>query len=140
MSSIQEALFNVLKSDPSIASKVEYEPGKFHIYPINLPEGVIDQKDSNYFIAYHKVSNPKKHDIDLENSVIQIDVLARAYRLAEELAEDIKRLLERFKGNLGGKRDVKNVKLVSQTELRHKDTYLYHFPLQFRFKFYGNNI
>jgi len=142
MASIEEAIFTVLKNDAGIASKVGYGTGKFHIYPFGVPEKQLKSgtSGSRYFIVYQKVSSKKITDVDIELPLIQINAIADSFSNAITLKDDIIRVLERFKGNMGAVKDVKFSSLEGETGLRDPDTDYFYIALSFRCKYFGDNV
>ena len=142
MAAIEVALFEALKADSNISTKVDDGNGGYHIYPVGIPKQQLEEgtEGSRYWVTYVKVSDKKITDLDLELPLFQINAVADRYTNAISLRDDIIRVLERFKGSLGSQRDVKFVHLEGEVQLRNPDTDLFYIPLSFRLKYLGDNV
>lgn len=140
MAAIQEALFSALKDDPSISAKVDAGGGKFHIYPVRIPEKAL-KLGADYYITFGQISSlPKLKFIDVQLPLFQINAIAKQYSDAVDLKADIVSLLERFKGNLANLRKIKYTYIVNDFEARDPDNDLFYFPIEVRFKYFGDNV
>jgi len=138
---IDSAIYNALKDDAQIATKVA-DGSDFHIYPLEIPDGALTSatEGSRYFIVYQLISEINRQDVDLRLPLYQITVIADRYTNAIALKDDIIRVLERFKGNLGSQQDVMNAHQEGMTSIKDPETDYYHIPLSFRFKYLGDNV
>ena len=142
MASIEEALFTELKNDAGVSAKVGYGAGKFHIYPYTIPEKQLKSgtAGSRYFVVYQKVSSKKLTDLDIELPLMQITAIAESLGNAIALKDDIIRVLERFKGNMGSVKDIKFTSIEGETGLRDPETDYFYIALSFRCKYFGDNV
>lgn len=137
MATVQEAIYNALKSDSAIATKVKV--GTFYnIHAIDIPENKRDT--CSYHIVYQKTPSTPIDYIDLERTQFQITCLGDTYAKAQALREDVIRVLTRYKGNLGGQRDIKSCTLTGEYENKTPDTDGYFVALTFKLKFFGDNV
>jgi hypothetical protein len=140
MSALQEAIFKALKDDTAIASKVSAGGGKFHIYPIKIPRKALALK-ADYYITFGQISSlPNLKFIDVQLPLFQINAIAKEYSDAVALKSDIVSLLERFKGDLALLRKIKYTYIVNDFETRDPDNDLFYFPIEVRFKYFGDNV
>jgi hypothetical protein len=137
MATIQEALFNALKSDSAISTKVKV--GTFYnIHSINIPKNKLDT--CSYHILYQKITNNPINEYDLQLPFFQITACADTYSKSQSLASDIIRVLDRYKGNLGGQRDVKACVLTNETEFQDQEVGMDYVALTFKLKYFGDNV
>jgi hypothetical protein len=140
MANIQEALFSSLKDDPAISAKVDAGGGKFHIYPVAIPNNALKEK-ADYYISFGQVSSiPDLNYLDVRLPLFQINAIAKKYSDAVDLKNDIIALLNRYKGDLASLRKVKYTYIVNDFESRDPDNDLYYFPIEVRFKYFGDNV
>lgn len=140
MAAIQEALFSALKNDPSIFSKVDAGGGKVHIYPVKIPKKALDL-GADYYVTFGQISSlPNLEFIDVKLPLFQINAIAKQYADAVALKSDIVALLERFKGDLANLRKIKYTYIVNDFETRDPDNDLFYFPIEVRFKYFGDNV
>lgn len=135
MSNIQSAIFNELKNDAAISTKVLHS-GVYFIFNSEVPKEKLDTGE--YWIDYQRLPSRYSNLLDIENSTFQINAISNEDDKASDLAEDIKRVLTRFKGNLGSKRVVENVSLLGEQDLgKTPDTNKFIIALTFKFKYFG---
>jgi hypothetical protein len=140
MANIQEALFSALKDDPAISTKTDAGGGKYHIYPIRVPDKAL-KEGADFYVSFGQVSNlPNLKFIDVQLPLFQINAIAKKYSDAVDLKNDIIALLDRFKGDLANLRKIKYTYSVNDFESRDPDNDLYYFPIEIRFKYFGDNV
>lgn len=137
MATVQEGIFTALKNDAAISTKVKV--GTFYnIHTLEIPTDKL--QTCSYHIIYGKRRNEPISYIDLERAHFDIYAAADTYAKAQDLREDIIRVLERFKGNLGSSRDVKSCNMVDEAEFKTQDTKMYYVVMTFKLKYFGDNV
>jgi len=138
MANIEEAFVAHLISDPTIKSLIEYETGKFDIYPILVPPEKIS--DVEYAITYTLIAGNDDSFLDIQFPMFQFNAIGNTYAKAKELANAIKNSLIRFKGLLGNERDVKYIWKTGEVQLYDEDSEKYFMPIDLKFKYKGDSF
>jgi hypothetical protein len=137
MATIQEGIYAALKNDAGISAKVKV--GSFYnIHPISIPVNRLDT--CTYHLIYQEVTNRPETFIDLERPQFQITAVSDTYPKSLALRADVIRVLNRYSGNLGSKRDIKRCVLLSSAEFRTPDTKMYYVAMTFKLQFFGDNV
>lgn len=137
MATLYEAIFTAISEDPTLSAMLENN-GSFHIYPFVIPEGMLPFPDT-YAITFGQITSKKISYLDIEFPLIQFNCIGRTLNDSIELKENLKTLLERFKGNLGNKRIVQYVQSINEFDVQDKATKLYISFIEIRVKLFGNN-
>lgn len=96
------------------------------LYPGWLPENAPKPA-----VAYLSVSGVRHHDIEVAYPRYQFSVFSSRYTEAVEIAEEIRNVLQRFKGKLGNSNIIQIVH-ENQYENYENDTKLYHIAIDFK--------
>lgn len=91
------------------------------VYQLRLPDNAVYP-----CISFFRVSNPSDNLIDKFSPRFQFDIWSRSIYEAHDIADMVRQTFNRFKGNLGGTKPVKQGKYENQIEDYEKDTGLYH--------------
>lgn len=118
---IQEALRKKL-----IEYKDLYNLVKERIYILKLP-----QNPTYPAITYFRVSNPRHHDIDVSYTRFQFDSWASSYSIARNVANKIRKAIQREKGVWDGIKIIQVVYL-NESELYENDTKIFHIVTDFQ--------
>lgn len=113
---------NYLLSHESLKNKIGTR-----LYPGWIPENATMPS-----VAFLGVSRPSHHDIDVAYPRYQFSVFSSRYIEAKEVAEEIRNILQRFKGKMGSS-DIIQVVFENEYESHEKDTKLYHIAIDFKF-------
>jgi hypothetical protein len=137
MASLEEALWTELKDDSAISAKVK-SGNNYAIYYDDVPNGVLGSID--YMVVISKISEDQITFLDYQTTNIQITAISENKSGVISLKDDIIRVLNRFKGSLGSKRDVKSVKKLSSSSLKADNSKHYMEILEFSFNHFGDNV
>lgn len=96
------------------------------IYILKLP-----QKPTLPAITYYRVSNLRHHDIDVSYPRFQFDSWASTYEEVRNVANEIRRALQREKGLWNGIKVIQVVYL-NEVEMYENDTEIYHIATDFQ--------
>lgn len=96
------------------------------LYPSAAPEGT-----QTPYVCYYEVSAVSWHDIPVAYPRFQFSVFATRYLDAKNVAIEIRNILQRYKGDMGGYRVIQIVWEGSR-ELYEPDTKLHHIATDFR--------
>jgi len=99
MIDLYEAFYTEIKNDATLAAMLLHN-GIYYIFDQTLPDNVLPLTN-DYAIAYGQVSTKKISFIDVEMPLFQFNCIAKTGKKARDLKAELKRVLERFKGNLG---------------------------------------
>ena len=141
MANLQSAIYTALSQDATVGALVSYTDGAlsaYAIYPVSVPLNTIQKSDNQ--ITYKKLFQTKITEIDLEIPIIQVVAISKTASGASDLRDGIISVLERFRGNLGGKRTVESCVVINEAESKSEDGKFYYNSIDFKFKLFGNNI
>lgn len=138
MAQLRDAIIQSVINDPTLSAKL-LDGSIYHIYDLKAPDGTLSASPE-YIITFGQVSSIKNVYIDLEKPLIQFSCIAKTLGNAIDLKNDLLAVFERFKGNLGNKRDVKFVNSINENHFQDPDSKLYIVSIDFRFKTFGNNL
>ena len=96
------------------------------IYILKLP-----QKPTLPAITYYRVSNLRHHDIDVSYPRFQFDSWASSYEVVRNVANEIRKALQREKGLWNGIKVIQVVYL-NEVEMYENDTEIYHIATDFQ--------
>lgn len=96
------------------------------IYYVHLP-----QNPTYPCISFFRVSNPRRHNLNVSNPRFQFDVWSTKYSEAVDLANQIRLALQREKGVWNGIPIIQGVYLNEQ-EFYENDTKLFHIASDYR--------
>lgn len=96
------------------------------IYILKLP-----QKPTLPAITYYRVSNLRHHDIDVSYPRFQFDSWASSYEEVRNVANEIRKALQREKGLWNGIKVIQVVYL-NEVEMYENDTEIYHIATDFQ--------
>lgn len=96
------------------------------LYPSVAPEGTVQP-----YVCYYEVSGVSWHDIPVAYPRFQFSVFATRYLDAKNVAIEIRNILQRYKGDMGGYRVIQIVWEGSR-ELYEPDNKLHHIATDFR--------
>lgn len=97
------------------------------LYPGWIPENA--QMPS---VAFLGVSGVRHHDIDVAYPRYQFSIFSPRYLEAKEIAKEIREILQRFKGKMGGT-NIIQVAFQNEYETYEQNTKLYHIAIDFKF-------
>lgn len=141
MSNLQSAIYTILSEDPTVGSLVNYTDGAlsmYSIHPISVPLNVLQKSDNH--ITYKKMFQRNITEFDLEIPIIQIVAISKTASGASDLRDGIIEVLERFRGDMGGKRTVQSCVVLNEFESKSEDGKFYYNSIDFKMKLFGNNI
>lgn len=132
---IEEGLFNALKGDTAIDTKVGYAPNeedeantKWHIYPLRLPEGV--DLSNGYAISYTEISQRLNYPT-ARQSLIQLNCFGDTFDKARDLANDIDTCLNDLSASkLGGTFPITYIKFENRQALYDDNAKLWYFAVE----------
>ena len=109
-----------------IAHEDLYNLVKERIYILKLP-----QNPTYPAITYFRVSSPRHHDIDVSYPRFQFDSWASTYEEARNVANEIRKAIQREKGLWNGIKIIQVVYL-NEVEMYENDTKIYHIVTDFQ--------
>ncbi|MFA5558122.1 MAG: DUF3168 domain-containing protein [Methanofastidiosum sp.] len=118
---IYKALKDKLASDNELKKLINDR-----IYYVNIPQNPIYP-----CISFYRVSNPRGHLVDVSSPRFQIDIWAKKYSETVEIANRIRRILQRSKGVWDGISIIQGV-YMNEFEDYESDTNLYHLAADYR--------
>jgi hypothetical protein len=130
---INEAIFAELTENAGVADLIDAGSGKFHLYPLRLPDGFPNSAD--YAISYTEISQSRVFPA-LKVSNMQFSCFGRTYDQANELASAVDSALNYLSEHkLGGELDVKFVMVLSQNALYDEVSKLWYYVIDASFKY-----
>lgn len=96
------------------------------IYPGWIPENAPMPS-----VAYLEVSGVRHHDIDVAFPRYQFSCFSTRYLEAKEIADEIRKALQRYKGDISGTRVIQGVH-EGTFEQYERDTGIYHVAIDFK--------
>jgi hypothetical protein len=128
---LEQALFQSLKSDTTLASKLNAGNGRVHIYPLRVPDGV----QITQAVTYTEITQNLVYPL-VRVSTFQINCIANTFELARDLADDIDRILNDVSETmLGGGFPVKYIKFTGRSALYDENAKLYFYPVDVTIKY-----
>lgn len=118
---IETAICSHLISRPSVSGKISSR-----MYPLKLP-----QNPTYPAVVYRKISGSRHHDIDIAMPRIQYSCFASKYLDAKDLADAIRKELQRYKGYLSGI-PIKQIVFEGEQDFYEQDTKVYHVAIDFK--------
>ena len=97
------------------------------LYPGWIPENAVMPS-----VACFEVTGVSHHDIDVAYPRYQFSIFSPRYIEAKEIANEIKEILQRFKGKMGNTRVIQGV-YQNEYDNYESDTKLYHIAIDFKF-------
>lgn len=82
-------------------------------------------------VAYLEVSGVRHHDIDVAFPRYQFSCFSTRYLEAKEIADEIRKALQRYKGDISGTRVIQGVH-EGTFEQYERDTGIYHVAIDFK--------
>lgn len=101
------------------------------IYVLKLP-----QNPTYPAVTFFKASNPRHHDLDIAYPRFQFDVWAASYEAAKNVADEIRKALQREKGDWSGIKVIQGVYL-NEIDLYEDDTKIYHIVSDYKIIYKG---
>jgi hypothetical protein len=127
---IQEAIFDLLTTDPILSTLLDAGDGTFNVYPIRAVEGA--SSSLNLFVTYQRINESVEFTCPISRATYQINAVASDYAGAQDLAKNIIRVLQCYKGTAGGQEvDVSYV--VNFNDLYDNGDGKYFVPIDVRF-------
>lgn len=123
---IEESLRTKILADSDVTDDIGQR-----LYILKLP-----QNPTYPTVTYFKVSNARHHDLDVAMPRYQIDVWAESYITARQVADNIRKALQRESGNWSGISVIQAV-YEGETDLYEEDTELYHIAQDFKIIYRG---
>lgn len=128
---LEQAIFNEITQDVTLGGKLDAGGGRFHVYPLHVPEGVLPERA----ITYNEIDQSLTYPL-VRSSLFQISCFAKTFAEAEAMADDIDRIFnDRSEDMLGGVQGVKYVKFQGRSSLFDTDAKLYVFAVELLFKY-----
>jgi len=118
---INKALRNKLLEHTAL-----YDLVKERIYVLKLP-----QNPELPAITFFRVSNPRHHDLDISYPRFQFDSWASTYVVARNIANEIRKALQREKGIWNGIKVIQGVYL-NEMEFYEDSTEIFHIATDFK--------
>ena len=130
---IEEAIYAHLIADSVISPLVTATGGKYHVYPMRLPDGFPD--DKNYAIAYTEIKQQLVYPL-LRESVFQFNCFGRTYAQAKTLANALDVSLNDYnESKLGGVLAVNYIKFQNRSPLYDEVGKLWYYAVDVSFKY-----
>ena len=128
---MEEALFNEVKSDSVIATKLADGASGFHIYPLRVPDNVQFTKA----ITYTEITQNLIYPV-ARNSVIQFNCIAKEFEDAISLSADIDRIFnDKAEYKMGGKLPVNYSKFSGRNSYFDPTSQMYIIAVEISIKF-----
>lgn len=128
---LEEALFTQLKSDNTLAGKLNAGSGRVHIYPLRVP----NDTQFTQAITYNEIGQNLVYPA-LRISTFQLSCIANTYELARDLANDVDRVLnDLYELKLGGTFPVKYIKFEGRNSLFDENASMFIFPVEITIKY-----
>jgi len=128
---LEEAIFNEIVGDTTLAPKLAVGDGTFRVYPMQIPDGV----EITQAITYTEIDQSLTYPL-VRSSTFQISCIAKTFEQARAMADDIDRIFnDRSEDMLGGVKGIKYVKFVGRSFIRDTDAELYVVPVELFIKY-----
>lgn len=128
---LEEALYNEIIGDTTLATKIDAGGGRYHVYPLRLPDGVLPNKALTYTEIYRSLKSWV-----LKTTPIDINCFADTFADARSMADDVERIFHDVKETyLGGVFAVKHVRFIGRSSRQDPDTKQFIFTVEIFIKF-----
>lgn len=128
---LDEAIYNELSTDSITATKLSAGSGRFHVYPLVVPEGVLPEQA----ITYTEIDQSLTYPL-VRTSLYQLNCIADTFAKARALAEDVDRIFnDRSEDMLGNVAPVKYIKFQGRSFQRDNEAKLYIVPVELLIKY-----
>lgn len=143
MSQIQEAIVSELKQDSTIYAKLwNSDTNTFYAFPLLTPEKRLSE-DQDYFLTFTVIDNNEDIVLDIQKPLIKFNCFSRTYNGSIALRNDICRIFNRKKGELGTGGDATREIIVAykteEYELYDDQSAMYYVTLNFFIQYKGDN-
>ena len=126
-----EALYNAIIGDVTLAAKIGAGGGRYHVYPLRVPDGVLPSMALTYTEIDQSLTYPL-----VRSSTIQFNCIADTLSDARGLADDIDRIFNDVsETNLGGVFAVKYIRFLGRSSLYDTEAKKYIYPVELRIKY-----
>ena len=128
---MEEAIFEAIKADVTLSAKLDAGSGRYHMYPLRLPDGVLPNKALTYTAIYQSLKSWV-----LKTAPIDINCFADTFADARSMADDVERIFHDVKETyLGGVFAVKHVRFIGRSSRQDPDTKQFIFTVEIFIKF-----
>lgn len=128
---LEEAIYSAIVADATLAPKLSAGGGRYHVYPVKAPEGVLPDK----MVVYTEVTQSLTYPA-VRRSLFQLSCFATTFEDARGMADDINRIFNDYsEGVLGNQFGVKYVKFSGRSSQYEPDSKLYVFPVELFIKY-----
>lgn len=128
---MEEAIFNEIKNDSAIATKLADGASGYHIYPLRVPDNVQFTKA----VTYTEITQNLIYPV-VRNSVVQINCIAKDFSDAIELSADIDRIFnDKAEYKMGGKLSVNYTKFSGRNSYFDPTSQMYIIAVEISIKF-----
>ena len=128
---MEEGIFEEIKADTILSAKISAGDGRYHIYPLHIPDGVMPSKALTYTEIDQSLTYPL-----VRSSTVQISCIADTLTEARGMADDINRIFnDKLEMKLGGVFAIKYMKFIGRSSLYDTDSKKYIYPVELFIKF-----
>jgi len=127
----EEAIYNELSGDATVAAKVTAGGSRYHLYPLRVPEGVTVSQA----ITYTKIDESLTYPL-VRTVTYQFNCVGDTFAKARALADDVNRIFDdRSETLLGAQQAIKYMKFLGSSQLYDTDAKLYVVPVEMIIKY-----
>lgn len=131
---LTESLFSYLKADVNISSMV-LDGSVYHIYPLRLPEGFINNAHAGSAISYTEINHQHPYPL-LKKSTFQLNVFGDTFDNATKLCEYVYQCLDdKADINLGTGFPVAYVKVEGRQSFFDEVSKLWYYSIDISIKY-----
>jgi len=128
---LEEAIYNEIKNDDTIATKLANGTGKYHIYPLRVPDNIQFTKA----VIYTEITQNLIYPL-ARTSVVQISCLAESFEDAISLSADIDRIFnDKAEYSMGGKLSVNYTKFSGRNSYYDAESKMFIIAVEISIKF-----
>ena len=128
---LEEAIYNALTGDTTVQGKLDAGSGRYHVYPLRVPDGV----NITQAITYTEIDQSLTYPL-VRTSLFQLSCIADSFAKARALADDVDRIFNDLsETSLGGAFAVKYVKFQGRSVTYDNDAELYLYPVELFIKY-----